>query len=945
MNSSSSSFSWDDIRTQVRRLRMQTLSSLSNHNISTCKNFYFHPQQHKLYFLSNCIAPNYTTSRQFVFYQVDYSLFYSKDEPLPSSLPWTRMFDEYKTQDDMSHLQMKTNRQDRIRPLQSLSSFQMVNDTVLMIFMGNIYAGTIGKIPKLVSSHDMNLLLTKSDQKKQQPTTSLGNKALYDTSARTDPKLGGINNDIFTFIRNRDIWISNFDGDEIQLTFCSNQQNESLSCGVAEYVIQEEFHRYTGCYWGPSAKNSDLNRLLYLETDESGVELVNFSNNGNNIIDENEDNPQIIAAASARYPRAGQPNAISKLYILEFTYTTIPFKLGTFRRKQLWGPDTIECLYPWAEYIVRLGWLPNGESVWLQLLPRDQTKTVVIQIPCTLFRTEEEEEARQNTQHHQSQQQHTPKIEELWSEKQDSWVNISDAYSFLESNKSISTHFIWSSELGGFRHLYYVAKENNNDHFNVQQLTSGDWCVVDKPIHVDQRRKLVYFMAKMDTPLETHLYVTTFDLHSIQRPIRRLTSLGYSHTIEMNGNMDVFVDVASSLHQPHGVVLRQLQFTKDDPLPQVKYNQSQYCNDNTINNSIVTIMPAMCDINDIDGDDDSGMDMKIDIQSMIIAQPSSAFCHVPSLPKRHTTNGNSILVLDQDKQLEPHLCHPDNACMTSIYEAEKRMHVIPEGEIFEFMTSDGVKLYGCLYKPRFYQPGKSYPTILHIYGGPKTQMVTNEFKFPRLLRYLMGVYFGFAVVVIDGRGSCDRGLAFESYVKHRLGRVELEDQVQGLEYLATSCFGALPQNNKLVSVVDLNRVAVTGWSYGGYLSLMALAHYSSIFKIAIAGAPVTQWELYDSAYTERYMGMPLDHPYQYATSSVLHWIHQFPNEENRLIVVHGLIDENVHFINSERLVSRLAHLGKPYCLQMYPTEKHGLRHASVNEHFETLMFHNLLNHL
>lgn len=157
-------------------------------------------------------------------------------------------------------------------------------------------------------------------------------------------------------------------------------------------------------------------------------------------------------------------------------------------------------------------------------------------------------------------------------------------------------------------------------------------------------------------------------------------------------------------------------------------------------------------------------------------------------------------------------------------------------------------------------------------------MVTNEYKVPRIQRYLMSVYFGFAVVVIDGRGSSDRGLEFESYINGRLGLVEIEDQISGLQYIHDAKIGAEPTaDNRLESVVDMARVAITGWSYGGYLSLMGLAQRPDVFKIAIAGAPVTQWELYNSAYTERYMGLPSENSKLYNDSSVLNWIDRFPD--------------------------------------------------------------------
>ncbi|RKP25697.1 Alpha/Beta hydrolase protein, partial [Syncephalis pseudoplumigaleata] len=193
---------------------------------------------------------------------------------------------------------------------------------------------------------------------------------------------------------------------------------------------------------------------------------------------------------------------------------------------------------------------------------------------------------------------------------------------------------------------------------------------------------------------------------------------------------------------------------------------------------------------------------------------------------------------------------------------------------------------------------------------------------------------GFAVVIIDGRGSSQRGLAFEAPIQRRLGRIELADQLAGLRWLARER-----------GIVDMERVAISGWSYGGYLSLMGLALYPDAFKLAIAGAPVTQWEAYDSAYTERYMGLPSEHPTEYMLSSVMHYIDYFPNEENRLLIVHGLMDENVHFTHTERLMNALIKRNKPHHVQFYPGERHGLRHAEANEHYETLFFWWLLNYL
>ncbi|KAJ3278989.1 hypothetical protein HK104_001864 [Borealophlyctis nickersoniae] len=187
-----------------------------------------------------------------------------------------------------------------------------------------------------------------------------------------------------------------------------------------------------------------------------------------------------------------------------------------------------------------------------------------------------------------------------------------------------------------------------------------------------------------------------------------------------------------------------------------------------------------------------------------------------------------------------------------------------------------------------------------------------------------------------------------------MGTVELRDQVEALLYLATNgactytkdcdlgpAWEALKteaRERRYGGYIDPEKVAITGWSYGGYLSLMALAQYPSIFKMSLAGAPVTCWELYDTGYTERYMGLPDENPEGYRRGRVLEHIDRFPDSENRLLVVHGLIDENVHFKNTELLVSALVRHSKPHQVQIYPSERHGLRAANVIEHFETLMF-------
>jgi len=213
-------------------------------------------------------------------------------------------------------------------------------------------------------------------------------------------------------------------------------------------------------------------------------------------------------------------------------------------------------------------------------------------------------------------------------------------------------------------------------------------------------------------------------------------------------------------------------------------------------------------------------------------------------------------------------------------------------------------------------------------------VVANTFKGYRNLRNHILAAEGYCVVCIDSRGSHNRGAKFEGHIKNRMGTVEVQDQVDVLHQLA-----------ERLGMIDLRRVAVLGWSYGGYLSLMALAQRPDVFKLAVPGAPVVSWGLYDTGYTERYMDLPCRNPCGYEAGSVLSYANQFPSEPNRLLIFHGLMDENVHFFHTQQLISALIRAGKPYQLQVYPNERHSLRALESSEHYELTLLTFLNNYL
>ncbi len=231
-------------------------------------------------------------------------------------------------------------------------------------------------------------------------------------------------------------------------------------------------------------------------------------------------------------------------------------------------------------------------------------------------------------------------------------------------------------------------------------------------------------------------------------------------------------------------------------------------------------------------------------------------------------------------------------------------------EIVTLKSRDGVILYGALFKPPIEYGIGRFPTIVQVYGGPHVQLVADSWRMTTFMRAQYLSNQGFLVFILDNRGSARRGLAFESRIRHHLGEIELQDQVDGVDWLVSQ------------GLTDPTRVGVYGWSYGGYMSLMCMERAPETFKVGVAGAPVTNWDGYDTHYTERYMGTPLSNPDGYRNSSPMTHIE---NLRGRLLLVHGLIDENVHFRHTARLINALIKAQKPYDLLLFPDERHGPR--------------------
>lgn len=235
-------------------------------------------------------------------------------------------------------------------------------------------------------------------------------------------------------------------------------------------------------------------------------------------------------------------------------------------------------------------------------------------------------------------------------------------------------------------------------------------------------------------------------------------------------------------------------------------------------------------------------------------------------------------------------------------------------------ADDGTPLNYALIRPPGFDPSRRYPVLVEVYGGPAEQMVSR--RWGRLLMQAMAQR-GLIVFALDNRGSARRGRAFSDAIHGRLGDIEVRDQLAGLRWLARQ------------PGVDAGRVGVFGWSYGGYMTLMLLAKAPrGTFAAGVAVAPVTRYELYDTYYTERYLGTPQANPEGYAATSVFGVLDDL---HTPLLLVHGMADDNVLFVNTTALMSALQARGKAFRLMTYPGGKHGLADRAMTDHVHRLI--------
>ncbi len=256
---------------------------------------------------------------------------------------------------------------------------------------------------------------------------------------------------------------------------------------------------------------------------------------------------------------------------------------------------------------------------------------------------------------------------------------------------------------------------------------------------------------------------------------------------------------------------------------------------------------------------------------------------------------------------------PDKKDCVILKEVENPLKDYPRVtmEFVHLKSNDGFPLHARMIKPADFDPSRKYPVLVYVYGGPHAQLVTDTWMGGApLWMYYLAQEKGYIIFTLDGRGSANRGFAFESVIHRHQGKAAMEDQMTGVEYL------------KSLPYVDSGRMAIFGWSYGGFMTISMMLHHPGVFTTAVAGGPVTDWKYYEVMYGERYMDTPVENPGGYRETRLPLYIDRL---KGRLLVIHGSVDPVVVPQHSLTLLKAAVDKNIPIDFFTYPMHEHNVR--------------------
>ena len=278
----------------------------------------------------------------------------------------------------------------------------------------------------------------------------------------------------------------------------------------------------------------------------------------------------------------------------------------------------------------------------------------------------------------------------------------------------------------------------------------------------------------------------------------------------------------------------------------------------------------------------------------------------------HNANGDEIDVLNDNEELQKIMAE----------------YNLSEKEIFTIQTKNA-ELNTWMIKPPNFDENKKYPLYMFVYGGPGSQEVKNSFDYDYFWHQMLAQK-GYIVACVDNRGTGGKGAEFKKLTYKELGKYETIDQIDAAKYFRD------------LSYVDSERIGIQGWSYGGYMSSLAITKGADVFKLAVAIAPVTNWRFYDNIYTERYMRTPSENSSGYDENSPINYVE---NLKGHYLLIHGGADDNVHVQNSMEMISALVAANKQFDLFIYPDKNHGIYGNNTRLHLYQKITDFILNNL
>jgi len=273
----------------------------------------------------------------------------------------------------------------------------------------------------------------------------------------------------------------------------------------------------------------------------------------------------------------------------------------------------------------------------------------------------------------------------------------------------------------------------------------------------------------------------------------------------------------------------------------------------------------------------------------------------------HNRKGEEVRVLEDNADLQNRM----------------KEYNLPEKEFFTVDLHDTLSLNAWMIKPPNFDSNKKYPVLMYVYGGPGSQTVMNRFETgqrPMWHNYLASR--GYIIVSVDNRGTGARSAEFKKIIYKNLGKYEVADQIAAAEKISKFKY------------IDADRIGIWGWSYGGYMSSLALARGNDLFDLAIAVAPVTSWRYYDTIYTERYMQTPQLNPEGYNEGAPLNHAEKIKGD---YLLVHGTADDNVHFQNAVEMAAALQNNGIAFESMYYPDKAHGIGGGATRKHLYEML--------